>query len=1080
MCYIHIFSHIGYDSILKVVLQKLKFHGSQLLNALGQTPLHEVAKSRCKPTEGVLSLLLDAGVDPKTKDQRKKTALDFCSGRSGKEITYDKLNDYQTRFEDRKREARNKKKKKKKTPVEVQDSSESVPDSRKNNEEMDKSDIQKVPEINSRSGVVQENLTVMVEHSLLVLKQFGMKQPQKWVTKEKNYDEPDANREDSDSELEDSDSDNHSDREVMQVSEHSKQSSQVTQPQTVDTSQQDFDGLTWEVDCTERFWKNLTKVPSLLRQKAINNICRLASGEWHAKFHKQVGSEPGLDLFEMKLTKGRRILWQKAIDFSPRCSTDSGQIVYSEIIRLWDIVKHKGIQPSIDYIVQSFRKGRDAHVRHILQYIQTTSPKHQANRVRECVPRLFVCSTERHKFDAQYAPAANPGELDYNVITFYAFSSNLVHNVLSRVGERYDFPFKGWPKEHDIINLQAKEPILLLGRSGTGKTTCCVYRLWNQCNSYWASATEPYIPRVPLLFTKASVQHEEQQHDVVIEDDDVQAFGTNSATSKHQTNMPHITEPTYGDKVVFVDKATVEQEEWYGGWQEQVSNVKESDQSLNKDKEESIDDNTTDGLDETPLDHLQQVFITKNPVLVSQVQKKFYDLASSSPHMGAHMKFEAQPVPVRFQDIPSEAYPLFVTSFQWLNLLDASLVSGKSFFPRDDSGNLLVQLVDSAGEFSTNPDDIELSDESDPDSNDDEADLASYSVGQEVTTARRQRVVDSAYFCDTIWQQITKTHVHFRKQYDPLLVWMEIRSFLKGSYEALMVETGALSLEQYMNIGAKRAVNFSGDRSEVYMLFELYQKYLSQHHLMDQCDWVFSIFWRLKEQEDVHVVLHEVYIDEVQDFTQAELYLILHCCRFPNGLFLTGDTAQSIMRGVSFRFKDLRSLFHHFRDSYLKEKGKKMLTIPTINTLEQNFRSHSGILEVAATVIKLLQLFFPKSIDTLPEDCGLFPGPKPIILHSVSESDLAIILRGNRREASTIEFGAHQAILVQTEDAKRTIPNELSGAIVLTVFEAKGLEFDDVLLYNFFSDSKVQSLYMCVLCVYLEERFLWVFVNLYM
>lgn len=57
--------------------------------------------------------------------------------------------------------------------------------------------------------------------------------------------------------------------------------------------------------------------------------------------------------------------------------------------------------------------------------------------------------------------------------------------------------------------------------------------------------------------------------------------------------------------------------------------------------------------------------------------------------------------------------------------------------------------------------------------------------------------------------------------------------------------------------------------------------------------------------------IQEIYVDETQDFTQAELYLMLHICQNPNDMFLTGDTAQGIMRGISFRFKDLRSLFYH-------------------------------------------------------------------------------------------------------------------------------------------------------------------------
>jgi superfamily I DNA/RNA helicase len=41
------------------------------------------------------------------------------------------------------------------------------------------------------------------------------------------------------------------------------------------------------------------------------------------------------------------------------------------------------------------------------------------------------------------------------------------------------------------------------------------------------------------------------------------------------------------------------------------------------------------------------------------------------------------------------------------------------------------------------------------------------------------------------------------------------------------------------------------------------------------------------------------------------------------------------------------------------------------------------------------------------------------------------------------------------DNARNRIPEELKGALVLTLYEAKGLEFDDVLLYNLFKDSQV-------------------------
>ena len=52
------------------------------------------------------------------------------------------------------------------------------------------------------------------------------------------------------------------------------------------------------------------------------------------------------------------------------------------------------------------------------------------------------------------------------------------------------------------------------------------------------------------------------------------------------------------------------------------------------------------------------------------------------------------------------------------------------------------------------------------------------------------------------------------------------------------------------------------------------------------------------------------------------LYLIcfLHLLQFVN-IVHVGDTAQSIMRGIAFRFSDLRSLFYHAKMS-MHEMGK--------------------------------------------------------------------------------------------------------------------------------------------------------------
>ena len=50
---------------------------------------------------------------------------------------------------------------------------------------------------------------------------------------------------------------------------------------------------------------------------------------------------------------------------------------------------------------------------------------------------------------------------------------------------------------------------------------------------------------------------------------------------------------------------------------------------------------------------------------------------------------------------------------------------------------------------------------------------------------------------------------------------------------------------------------------------------------------------RMSEYKGEEWVIHQVYVDETQDFTQAELSLLISCCQNPNDMFLTGKLDSS-------------------------------------------------------------------------------------------------------------------------------------------------------------------------------------------
>lgn len=89
-------------------------------------------------------------------------------------------------------------------------------------------------------------------------------------------------------------------------------------------------------------------------------------------------------------------------------------------------------------------------------------------------------SSENQQVALFYPPASSALD-SYTVQKFYQLSAEAVQGVLDgQSTDVVDFPMKPSPTEWRII-MEAPSPpssILLLGRSGTGKTTCLLYRMW--------------------------------------------------------------------------------------------------------------------------------------------------------------------------------------------------------------------------------------------------------------------------------------------------------------------------------------------------------------------------------------------------------------------------------------------------------------------------------------------------------------------------------------------------------------------------------------------------------------------------
>ncbi|XP_069151554.1 uncharacterized protein [Solanum lycopersicum] len=453
---------------------------------------------------------------------------------------------------------------------------------------------------------------------------------------------------------------------------------------------------------------------------------------------------------------------------------------------------------------------------------------------------------------------------------------------------------------------------------------------------------------------------------------------------------------------------------------------------------------------ETNRTTLHQLFVTVSPKLCYAVNKQVSQLKrfSLGESFWAESSFEAdefdgttpfRDIPNSFIGIPYKKYPLVITFHKFLMMLDGTV--GSSYF---NKFNLKWKLS---------------------------KDRSLRSVA--IETFIRENEISYDRFCCLYWP-------HFRRQLtknlDPSRVFTEIMSHIKGGLHAGDFQDGKLSRDAYVSMSKSRVSNLSAEKREgIYDIFQAYEKMKMNRGEFDISDLVNDIHLRLKHDQLDCDKMDFVYIDEVQDLTMRQLSLFKYICRnVDEGFVFSGDTAQTIAKGVDFRFEDIRSLFYTeflmYSKSDVRRKDKGHLS--PIFQLLQNFRTHTGVLKISQSVINLLGHFFPESVDVLKSETSLIGGASPVLLKSGNDENAIITLFGNKGNNSgkIVGFGAEQVLLVRDESAKQEIYGLVGQkALILTIVECKGLEFEDVLLYNFFSSSPLGNQWR-VVYAYMKEH----------
>ena len=399
-------------------------------------------------------------------------------------------------------------------------------------------------------------------------------------------------------------------------------------------------------------------------------------------------------------------------------------------------------------------------------------------------------------------------------------------------------------------------------------------------------------------------------------------------------------------------------------------------------------------------------------------------------------------IPDSFVDVPPKSYPLVITFHKFLIMLDGTV--GNSYFER----------FHEARKLSNGP-------------------ISGSLVA--LQSFIRMKEVNYERFSTSYWPRF---NTQLTKKLDSSRVFTEIISHIKGGPQSVEAGDGKLSREKYVLLSEGRVSRLCRQKREIiYEIFQNYEKMKNENAEFDFSDLVIDLHRRLRVERYKGDEIDFVYVDEVQDLTLSQIALFKYICRnVEEGFVFSGDTAQTIAKGIDFRFQDIRSLFYKKFVLESKSSGKdgrkEKGLISEILHLSQNFRTHDGILKLSQSVIELLYHFFPQSTDVLQPETSHIDGEAPILLESKNNENAIVTIFGNSGNAggSIVGFGAEQVILVRDDRVREGITNHVGKqALILTIVECKGLEFQvDIIILS-------HSFYYTIIYLYVRRLSLLLF-----
>ncbi|KAJ3073357.1 hypothetical protein HDU98_001706, partial [Podochytrium sp. JEL0797] len=576
-----------------------------------------------------------------------------------------------------------------------------------------------------------------------------------------------------------------------------------------------LDGAAWEVCLGDRAQAGFKAVGANGGEAVLGNVfvavMRIARGEWFGDEGLCGGGGAGgkeggrVPMWEAKVADDLFLLWQVDVTFLELTQT------HSQLIKLWGL----GPRSEVDKIRTN-----------VVAVQKTYSPE----RVRRCLARFLAAGANLVfpvVFDDDGGDAGRMLQCDEEeegvdslvlcemavTAKFIPLSMGFVSSLLvdeAGKGEGREFPFMLSRGEDEIVKRQGS--VVVVGRSGTGKTSCSVFRMLDMFFTYVAGGRhQRQAAALRQIFVTASPEfclRVKNYFARLVKGVGV-GGGEGDAAQRVQEFLGKV-KTCYESGTAFVDPDA--------GVTEVVREVQEfvaRDESVEL-FEEGIGDGVAGAGDDAT-------------------------------------------VPASLLQLEDRHFPLFLTYKKFSSMLRNTVgVEGG--------------VQDVAGLFDE-------------------------SVDLEYHTFLHKR-----------WRHMNAKLTH---KMDPALVFNEIMGVVKGSVGAARAEKGCLSRDEYVALNERSYGSFKGEvqRGRMYDLFVEYERVKGEE--MDAMDRVNESNRAMSQTRYTGPPIHEIFVDEVQDLTMAQLLPLVSICANPErGLMFAGDTAQTISRGSAFRFQALTSMIY--------------------------------------------------------------------------------------------------------------------------------------------------------------------------